>query len=146
MDPRTQYRVAKVQGASPLRLIILLYEQLIEDLRQAVKAVEEGAVEKRSNEINHAISVIAFLQDHLNYEAGGKVALYLRNFYDQLRARCIEAQACASTGILLQQITDLLSLREAWIEVERAEGAAAAGPAHTAGETAPAPRRSDWKV
>lgn len=123
MTPTSSYRETAIRGAGPLRLVVLLYEQMIEDLRQAVKAIEDDQIELRTNKINHAVSVIGYLQSSLNKEAGGKVALHLENFYDQLRANLAQAQFSVSRRILTQQITDLLTLREAWSEVERAESA-----------------------
>jgi flagellar secretion chaperone FliS len=123
MTPTSSYREIAIRGAGPVRLVVLLYEQMIEDLRQAVQAIERDEIELRTNKINHAISVIGYLQSSLNKEAGGKVALHLESFYDQLRANLAQAQFSVSQRILKQQITDLLTLREAWSEVERAESA-----------------------
>ena len=121
MDPRSVYREDLVRGAHPVRLIVLLYEQMIEDLRQSVNAIEQNHVELRTCKINHAIFVIGCLQSSLNMEAGGQVAINLEHFYDQLRGNLVRAQIVVSPTILSQQITDLLALREAWSEVERAE-------------------------
>lgn len=110
-----------MQGASSVGLISRLYEQIVEDLRQAIKAVESDDVELRTSRINHAILVIGHLQSQLDFEAGAKVAEALRNFYDSLRQNLIQAQLLKSKVLLAQQITDLLAVREAWNEVELAE-------------------------
>jgi flagellar protein FliS len=144
MDARAHYREAAVRGARPVLLVVLLYEQMIEDLRQAVQAIEKNKIELRTNKINHAIFVIGNLQSSLNKQAGRQVALNLERFYQQLRFNLIQAQIHASPAILSQQITDLMSLREAWLEVDRAgvampnpepasslaEGASPAGRSH----------------
>jgi flagellar secretion chaperone FliS len=124
MNPTSAYRETAIRGAGPVRLVVVLYEQMIEDLRQAVNAIKQNQVELRTNKINHAISVIGYLQSSLNKNAGGKVALNLEYFYEQLRANLAKAQFSVSQRILTQQITDLLALREAWGQVERAETAA----------------------
>jgi len=121
MNPTSAYRETAIRGAGPVRLVVLLYEQMIEDLRQAVNAIRQNQIELRTNKINHAISVIGYLQSSLNKQAGGQVALNLEYFYGQLRGNLAKAQFCVSQRILAQQITDLLALREAWSEVERAE-------------------------
>lgn len=143
MNPTSAYRETAIRGAGPVRLVILLYEQMIEDLRQAVNAIQQNQVELRTNKINHAISVIGYLQSSLNKTAGGKVAINLEHFYEQLRANLAKAQFSVSQRILLQQITDLLALREAWSEVERAEAAAAhTQPAALQMDAAPSAPRS----
>jgi flagellar secretion chaperone FliS len=134
MNPGLLYREATVEGASPTALITRLYEQTIEDLRQAGKALEHGDVELRSSRINHALLIVGVLESQLNFEAGGKVAEHLRDFYQSLRDNLMQAQLHQSPALLAQLITDLLAVREAWIEVERAEKSASAPP-----NLAPAP-------
>ena len=120
-DPRTAYREADARGATGVRLVVLLYEQLIQDLREAAKAMDENNIELRTTRINHALEVICVLQGTLNMERGGQVARNLQRFYTVLRANLLQAQFQVSKKMLSRQITDLLALREAWIEVDRAE-------------------------
>jgi flagellar secretion chaperone FliS len=122
MDAGSAYREGAVRGASRVRLVIFLYEQAIQDLRRAALAMEQGHIELRTRHINHAVSVIGHLQGTLDRERGGEVVRDLERYYTQVRGRLIDAQATVSPTILLEQIRDLLSVREAWIEVERATG------------------------
>jgi flagellar protein FliS len=123
MDPRIAYRQADARGATSLRLVVLLYEQIIQDLRQASLAIDQNNIELRTNRINHALDVICLLQATLNLDRGGQVARNLVRFYDTIRANLCEAQFQASKEILARQVTDLLTVREAWEQVERLEGA-----------------------
>ena len=149
MNAGLLYREGTVGGANPIALVARLYEQTIEDLRQAVKALERNEVELRTQKINHAILVIGYLESRLNFAAGGKVAENLKNFYDSVRANLVRAQFQQSRVLLAQQITDLLAVREAWIEVERTENPASARSADLIAAAAPAPAsdaaRVDWK-
>jgi flagellar secretion chaperone FliS len=149
MDVGRSYREAAVRGASPVELVIRLYEQMIEDLRQAVKALEQNDVERRSNKINHAILVLAHLQSQLEFQAGGKVARDLETFYNVLRQNLVQAQVAGSRQLLAQQITDLLAVREAWSEVQRAEYSSVAkapGPIpEDASISGPGHAHVDWK-
>ena len=121
MDAQRYYREATVAGASPVELVIRLYEKIIEDLRQAMKALEQNKIELRTAKINHAILVIAYLDSKLNFAQGGKVAGQLRAFYGALRANLLQAQFKQSKELLTRQITDLLAVREAWIAVGHSE-------------------------
>jgi flagellar secretion chaperone FliS len=147
MDPRAHYREAAVRGAGPVLLVVLLYEQIIEDLRQAVNAIEQRNIELRTRKINHAILVIGNLQSSLNKPAGQQVALNLERFYEQLRGNLVRAQFHASREILSQQIIDLIALREAWVEVDRAD-AATRNPKPISftvdGASSMGPGRADW--
>jgi len=120
-NPRTAYRENDVRGATAVRLVVLLYEQLVQDLRQALQAIEQNDIELRTKRINHAILVIGHLQSPLDFANGGKVAQDLDHFYNVLRQNLVQVQFHPSRAGLSQQITDLLAVREAWTEVERAE-------------------------
>jgi flagellar secretion chaperone FliS len=150
MDARSSYREAAVRGASPVRLVICLYEQAIEDLRRAVIAQEKGDIEARTRGINHALTVIAQLQGSLDMEHGGEVAKNLARFYSLVRAGLTEAQAMQSTRVLEQQSSQLAIVHEAWLEVERATAAPmpqSAGPAQ-AGPSTPSRENpfADWNA
>ncbi|HXY78125.1 MAG TPA: flagellar export chaperone FliS [Candidatus Acidoferrales bacterium] len=142
MDPRLSYREAAVRGANPVGLVVLLYEQVIEDLRRALAAVGRGDVEARTREINHAIVVIAHLQATLDKEQGGDVAITLGRFYDQVRAGLVEAQCRQSATLLEQQISHLMQVHEAWREVERSQAPQAVAAARPAPPLAESGARS----
>ncbi len=120
-DARKRYRETAVRGASHVGLVVLLYEQMIEDLRRALEELNQNQIESRTRHINHAILVIGHLQNTLDFAQGGDVARRLDRFYNTLRGKLVEAQARASKELLHLQINELLSLRDAWIEVDRAE-------------------------
>jgi flagellar protein FliS len=133
MDPKSAYREGAACGVSGVRLVIFLYEQAIQDLRRAAIAMEQGDVELRTRQINHAVSVIGHLQGTLDRERGGKVGRNLERFYSSVRSCLIEAQVRVSQEILYQQISDLLSVREAWIKVDHATGAGSSAQSIGAG-------------
>jgi len=121
MDARLSYRESAVRGASPVRLVILLYEQVIDDMRGALAAQGRGDIEGRTRAINHAIVVISHLQATLDKEHGGRVAEDLERFYAQIRAGLCEAQTRQSASLLEGQISLVTVVHEAWREVEQAE-------------------------
>jgi flagellar protein FliS len=121
MTIQQSYREATVRGASPVELVIRLYEQAIEDLRQAAIALEQNDIERRSNRIKHALLILGHLQNSLDFTHGDKVAQNLNDFYNSLRKNLLWVQLHPSKRGIQQQITDLLAVREAWIEVERKE-------------------------
>ena len=121
MNVRQSYREAAVRGASSLQLVVRLYEQILEDLRQVELAIEEKDIRWRTDRINHAILVIGHLQSTLDFSQGGEVAKILDEFYNTLRQNLVQVQFFPSQRGIRQQITDVLAVREAWIEVERVE-------------------------
>lgn len=119
MNPSLTYREAAVAGANPVRLVVLLYEQAIEDLHRALAAQVRGNIEGRTRELNHALLVIGHLQATVDREQGGKVAQNLVRFYDQVRAKLVEAQCQQSAAAIEQQISHLMQVRDAWCMVEK---------------------------
>jgi flagellar secretion chaperone FliS len=148
MNIQQSYREATVRGASPVQLVVRLYEQMIEDLRQAAAAIEQKQIEQRTKRINHAILVIGHLQSTLDSANGSEVAQNLDRFYNVLRQNLVQVQFYPSKRALCQQITDLLVVREAWIEVERVQNSPVTNAAGTVFLTA-GPNsdlaRMEWK-
>jgi len=149
-DARNLYRESIVCGARPVQLVVMLYEQMVEDLRRAVKAIEEKRIDARTNAINHAILILGHLQNKLNHEAGGEVARSLERFYNLLRQKLVEAQFTGVKEILNQQLSLLLELRDAWTEADRAEAArlasaAAPPPREVSHDTIGQELHADWK-
>jgi flagellar secretion chaperone FliS len=120
VKPELTYREAAVAGASPIRLVTLLYEQAIQDIRRAIDAQTKRDIEGRTRHINHAILVIGHLEATLDKERGGEVAENLQRFYEQLRSGLVSAQCQQSISLLEQQISLLTQIHAAWCEVERA--------------------------
>jgi len=106
-----------------VRLVILLYEQAIQDLRRAVTALERGDVQQRTQQVNHALLVIGQLQGTLDRERGGQIAVNLAQFYTQIRAGLMDAQCRQSKAQLEKQLALLMQVRSAWCEAEKAETA-----------------------
>lgn len=118
MNAGLSYREAAVAGASPVHLVVLLYQQVIGDLRRALQALAQGDIEGRTKEINHALQVIGHLQGTLDRERGGKVAENLARFYAQVTQGLIQAQYKQSAAALEEQIANLVLVYEAWCGVE----------------------------
>jgi flagellar protein FliS len=117
-DARSAYRENAVSGLSTVGQVILLYEQIVADLRHATRAIDQGNIEERTNALNHACLIVGHLQNKLDFDAGAQVARNLERFYNLLRQRLSDAQAQVSKPILDELVVLVLDLREAWKEVE----------------------------
>jgi flagellar protein FliS len=136
------YRRAAVQNASSVGLIIILYDLLIQDLRQAMDAIDKRDIEGRAGAIKHAFLVLQQLEGSLDRENGGEAANNLSKFYAVMRARILQAHLKISSEILSEQVGLLLDVRQAWQQVDPANPAtvassvpaASAVPAATSGQ------------
>ena len=134
------YRETASLGASPVGVVVLLYERLAQDIHAAVAAMKNCDIEARSQSINHALLVLQQLQGRLDFAAGGAAARQLDAFYSHVRGKLLEAQIRQSPELLLAQAQAIAQVREGWAAVERnaaqspvpppaAETASAATPA-----------------
>ncbi len=110
----TAYRQTELQTASPVEVVIMLYDTLVRDLNQVIAAVRIQDVEERVRQSNHAFSVLQQLDLMLDHENGGDTAKELARVYSYVRARVIESQIKLDTAILERQIEFILQVREAW--------------------------------
>jgi flagellar biosynthetic protein FliS len=112
------YRKTAIGGASGFGLLIALYDTLAGDLRRAAAAEHSNDIEKRTTELNHALLVVAYLEEYVERGSGGKLADYLVAFYRTLRRKMIEAQVKRSAEILEEQMGQVLKVREIWQRFE----------------------------
>lgn len=122
------YRRTAVEGASGFGLLISLYDTLAGDLRRAADAQRVFNLQKRGNEINHALLVIGYLEDWITRGDGGILAQQLTAFYKKLRRILLEAQVKQSAEMLEEQMAQVLSIRETWQQLELRSESSGANP------------------
>jgi flagellar secretion chaperone FliS len=118
-DPVRSYRESAVRGASPLGLIVILYDEIVRSLRKASRALELGDVEGRSRALNHVAEVIGYLQSILDFEKGGDVARNLSNFYNLMRGQILQIQAAPTPEGLEMLAREFAKVGAAWQQAER---------------------------
>jgi flagellar protein FliS len=110
----TAYRQTEVQTASPVEVVIMLYDALVRDLDRVIAAVRIQDIEERVRQSNHAFSVLQQLDLMLDHENGGDTAKELARVYSYVRARVMESQIKLDPAILERQIEFILQVRDAW--------------------------------
>ncbi|HEX3140621.1 MAG TPA: flagellar export chaperone FliS, partial [Rhizobacter sp.] len=71
-----------VDGASPHRLVEMLFEGLLDSFAQARGAIRQGNIEAKGEAIGRAVRIIdEGLRAGLNMEAGGALAADLSDLY-----------------------------------------------------------------
>lgn len=118
VDARRGYRESAVRGATPIELVILLYDSAIEDMRRALTAMQKSEVENRSAQIAHALIVLQQLQGTLDFERGGDAARQFEQFYNLVRAKLLEAQIRGSSELMRQQIHCMAEVRDSWVQAK----------------------------
>ncbi|MFT4063121.1 flagellar export chaperone FliS [Paraburkholderia sp.] len=119
-----------VTGASPHRLIVLLYQGARQAIAQARMHFQQGNVAGRGMAISKAIRIVeSGLQQSLNLEAGGEIAGRLNALYSYMTRRLLEANIQQSEAMLVEIDGLLATLEEAWIGIAPEVARMAAQPA-----------------
>ncbi|MGA2074586.1 MAG: flagellar export chaperone FliS [Terriglobia bacterium] len=117
--PAQSYRQLSVQGASPLGLVVMLYDGAITALLRAIHAIETHDIEGKCRHLNRALAIIIQLEGTLNFDEGGEIARNLQGFYAYSRAKILQANAQNSMESLRPLIEYYTALRDAWKEGEQ---------------------------
>ena len=121
MNTATLYRQNAVRGATPVGLGVILYEEVLRSLQQALNAIEGGQVEQRSLALTHVLGVIGYLQAVLDFEKGQDVARKFSAVYNAARERVLQANIDPDAAAVRQLIAEFSALAETWREVDRQE-------------------------
>src|SRR5215204_3664901 len=72
-----------IEGASPHKLVSMLYQAVASEIAAARGAIDRGDIAEKGRAIGHAVRIIEEgLLAPLDLEAGGALAINLRDLYD----------------------------------------------------------------
>jgi flagellar protein FliS len=77
----SSYREMEIQSASPARLVVIVFEQLVVNLERARIAMERQEVEQRVTSLRRARGLVTELLTTLDFEQGGPIAHQLADLY-----------------------------------------------------------------
>jgi flagellar secretion chaperone FliS len=104
-----------VMGASPHRLIALLFQGARQAVAQARFHLKQGEVGRRGEAIGKAIKIIeSGLQASLDRNAGGEIAGRLDALYGYMSRRLLEANIKSNEAMLIEVDGLLATIEEAW--------------------------------
>lgn len=108
-DPRAAYMDASVATASPARLLVMLYERLVLDVRKGLVAQQQGDHAEAHTQLLHAQDIVLELRATLDVDAweGGPG---LASIYDFLHLQLVRANIgrdAATTEGCLRLVEDL---------------------------------------
>lgn len=107
-----------VMGASPHRLIVMLYQGARQAIAQARMHQQQNNIGARGAAISKAISIVeSGLQQALNKEAGGEIAQRLDALYEYMTRRLLEANLKQDEKMLVEVDELLATLEEAWVGI-----------------------------
>ncbi len=118
---QTYHKVAVESGvdsASPHTLIKMLFEGAIARLHNAVTCMENKQIERRSELISSALSIIGGLQGSLDLEKGGALAENLDGLYDYMQRQLFRATVDNDASLIAEVAGLLETLKEGWTAMD----------------------------
>lgn len=117
-DPGETYRAvdvaSRVGGASPHDLIMLLYEDLLRELRLAAAATERNDYTTKSAKLTKSLAILFALEAGLDFNKGGEVAETLSRFYRGARETIMRASLDHSPALLRDVAANVSEIAESW--------------------------------
>ena len=107
-----------VNSASPHGLIVMLYDGAIEALRKARVCMEMNDTEMKGRYLDKALRIVTDgLTAALDVNAGGELAVQLRNLYEYICKEIVLANVQNNVERLDACMGLLDDLRSAWLEI-----------------------------
>jgi flagellar secretion chaperone FliS len=107
-----------VDGASPHRLVQMLFEGLLDSLARARGAIQHGNVEVKGAEIGRAVRIVEEgLKAGLNVQEGGRLAQDLHDLYAYVTVRLTYANLHNDEAVISECARLIEPIARAWDEI-----------------------------
>lgn len=114
-----EYQKNAVNGASPLQLVIMLYDGAIRFMEAGKYGIDQGDLELQNKNLQKAQKIVMELMSCLDMEKGGEIAKNLLALYTYILNELVEANIGDRAEPIDRCIKILCDLRESWIEVDK---------------------------
>ncbi len=108
----TSYRDMELRSASPERLVVFVFEQLVINLERARIAMERHDVELRVAALRRARGLVSELMATLDFERGGSIARQLADLYQYLMYELVDIGQRGDVPTLQKLIGIVTDLRD----------------------------------
>lgn len=130
---------SSVQGASPVKLIVMLYQGALLAIANAKNGILNKDIPAKGKAISHAIRIIdEGLKASLDKNVGGKLTLDLEALYDYMCLRLVQANLNSDMEALDEVARLLTELKGAWESISQ-PNAAQSNTAQLSGQQPPVP-------
>jgi flagellar protein FliS len=109
-----EYLKQRVQAASPVELIRILYEAAVQSMDVAVRALQSGDILKRGEAVTKTIEILSELRIALRYDAQPEYCKTLAGLYSYMQSQLIRAHSEQSENLLLEVSRLLQTLLDGW--------------------------------
>lgn len=109
-----EYQKNAVNGASPLQLVIMLYDGAIRFMETGKKAIAARDLELQNRSLQKAQKIVMELMSCLDMQQGGEVAKNLLSLYSYVLNELVMANMSGDVPSIDRSIRVLGDLRESW--------------------------------
>ena len=114
---RNAYQNNQVTVAPQKKLIIMLYDGAIKNLKLAVMAINAKEIEETNTLLIKAQNIISEFMITLDFEQGGDIATSLYSLYEYMYNTLIRANIEKDTKKVQEVIKYLEELRDTWNQI-----------------------------
>ncbi|SEK21635.1 flagellar protein FliS [Carnobacterium iners] len=111
------YKQNQILNATPKKLVIMLYEGAIKNLKLAELSAADKKIEATSNALIKAQEIIQELIVTLDFKNGGEVAENLNQLYDYFITELIKSNRSKDPESMKKIRESLEELRDTWLEI-----------------------------
>lgn len=111
------YKNNQVLNAPKKKLLIMLYDGAIKNLKLAEAAIENKEIEKTNTYLIKTQNIITELISTLNFEAGGDIAKNLHQLYEYMYLKLVRANIDKDVEGVIEVKKFLEELRETWAQI-----------------------------
>ncbi|MEM1025087.1 MAG: flagellar export chaperone FliS [Myxococcota bacterium] len=123
---KSAYTSSQVEGYSPERLVLAMFDAALRNLGWASDALERGDLSRKGTNISKTLAIVNELQASLNKEAGGELAERLDGLYVYVSGRLVEANVENDAEKIAEVRGLLQTVRDGWAEMLEETGPPAA--------------------
>ena len=113
---------AQTSQASPVELVVILMDGLLEELARARAHIEAKRYEKKAQSLDKCVNILTGLSSALDLENGGEVVENLWRLYDYCAQRLYRAGIALDIGIIDEVSGLLTTIRRGWHGVQAHRG------------------------
>ena len=137
LNRQKEYMAVRINTASPMELVRILYEGAVQSVHEAIRALHSGDILARGEAINKAIEVVAELRVSLRLDVKDEYSNTLAELYGYIQRQLIRAHATQSESLLQEVVRLLNTLLEGWSgAMEKSSNSQKGGHAEETGQAA----------
>jgi flagellar secretion chaperone FliS len=114
------YRQNAVIGASPVQLVVMLYDGALRFMEEGKKAMLERDHDTQNTKFQRAQNIVMELISTLDIRNGGEIATNLLSLYTFVLNELTEGNIYDRTENIDNAIRTMGELRDGWAQIERA--------------------------